>query len=374
MDASLRCCLCTLPLTAWRDDSLVLREAVENGMGTGRLIRREWVPFFNPFGEDRHDLSVHSGCWSIATVALNREHFQQRWIDQFAVVLRNLSPFLTPIRFAAPTGELDPDITVLTQAVKDDTEQGGNFPIPLLPDIIQIVYTFLDHEDDVVSLATVTGCDPPLRRWREFGRKYRLDRSENSAERPDYRSNVENIVRRLWRNRPDRFPKTTNYRTVWDNVQLVVQAMENPLVLAEVPMDATVPHGRVLNSVPSGTSTRFAVSAKELSRLTFIFDIRGLTGVILNGVLVGRRGPYWSSVSVNNIKGLHIATFDGHFVGIQVRDGSTWQPRWHGRLPRDGDFYRLEWESSLTELVVSFNVSERSCISGTSSGLRVFGG
>lgn len=148
--------------------------------------------------------------------------------------------------------------------------------------------------------------------------------------------------------------------------------MENPLILAEVPLGDTVPYGTVLNTDPSRPSTRFAVAAKEVSRLTFMFNYCGLTGVIFNGVLVGHMGQFSSSVRVSNIKGLHIATLDGHFVSIQIKDESTWQPRWHGRLPRGSDFCRLEWESSLTELVVSFNVSDvrlsvASCLRDTRS-------
>lgn len=129
-------------------------------MGTGRLVQRQHVPPPILFLEDYRERSVHSGCWSIATVALNRVHFQQRWIDQFAEILRNLSPFLTPIPFAVPTGELDSDITVLTHAVKNDTKQGDDLSIPLLPELVQMVYAFLDHKDDIVSLATVTCCEP----------------------------------------------------------------------------------------------------------------------------------------------------------------------------------------------------------------------
>jgi hypothetical protein len=329
----------------------LLREAVQNGIGTGKLFLRDRVNAFDAYGNGLQALTVHCECWSIAERALQLDSFSQRWIDRFSGYLINLSPFLTPAPFAYPTGALDADIFVVMSDNCGRTVSRGQFPIPLPSELIQKIYNFFDREEDVVNLSEVLRYGPSPRQWKELGRKYNL---EGSA---DFEVNVRTLVRKILRNPPGRYPRTANYRTVWDNVRMVATAMECPIHLVQVPRHIPVPYAAVLDRNLPNLVKRYTLPTKDVSQLTFTFDGFILSGIIVNGTMVGYKGQTWRSVRVDGLKGLHIAAFGECFTAIQIKDVNGWQLQWYGRCPRNGTFSRLEWESSRSELLISYDVS-----------------
>jgi HEPN domain-containing protein len=63
----------------------------------------------------------------------------------------------------------------------------------------------------------------------------------------DFEVNVRTLVKKVLRNPPGRYPRTANYRAVWDNVRMVAMAMERPIDLVQVPRHIDVPYAVVLD-------------------------------------------------------------------------------------------------------------------------------
>lgn len=346
------CSLCKLQLNASHSRHYVLREAVQNGIGTGKLLLRDRVHAFNAHGNDLQTPVAHCGCWSIAMRALQMDRFSQRWIEHFSVYLVNIFPFLTQAPFTYPTGDLDADIFVVMSNKGGRAVSRGQFPIPLAPELIQKIYSFLDQEEDIVNLREVLRYGPSPRQWKELGCKYNL---EGSA---DFEVNVRTLVKKVLRNPPGRYPRTANYRAVWDSVRMVATAMERPIELVQVPRHINVPYAAVLDRSLPNLVKRYALPTKDASQLTFTFDGFILRGIVFNGTLVGYTGQTWVPVRVDGLKGLHIAALGGCFAAIQIKDVNGWQRQWYGQCPEKGTFSRLEWESSRSELLISYDDSK----------------
>jgi hypothetical protein len=94
-----------------------------------------------------------------------------------------------------------------------------------------------------------------------------------------------------------------------------------------------------------------------VSQLTFTFDGFILSGIIFNGTLVGYKGQTWVPVRVDGLKGLYIAALSGCLTAIQVKDVDGWQRQWYGLCPENGTFSCLEWESSRSDLLISYDMS-----------------
>ncbi|THC88141.1 hypothetical protein EYZ11_012410 [Aspergillus tanneri] len=353
MEVILTCFLCRLPLNPSHTQHYVLQETVQNGIGAGKLLLRDRMNEFNSRSYDLQALTVHCGCWSIAERALQLKSFSQHWLDRFSRYLFNLSPFLIQIPFAYQAGDLDADLFVVMDDNDERAVSRGQFPVPLAPELTQRIYDFLDQEEDVVNLSEVLRYGPSPRRWKELGRKYDLEDGANCEV------NVRTIAKKIMRNPPGRYPRTANYRTIWDNVRMVATAMEQTVNLVQVPRHMYVPYAAVLDRSLPKLAKRYALPTKDVSQLTFTFDGSILSGIILNGILVGYKGQTWSSVRVNSIKGLHIAAVGGRFVAIQVKDSNGWQLQWHGLPPTNGTFSRLEWKSSRTELLISYDKDKK---------------
>ncbi|KAB8212970.1 hypothetical protein BDV33DRAFT_210656 [Aspergillus novoparasiticus] len=347
MNVILPCFLCKLQLNASHSRHYVLQEAVQKGIGTGKLLLRDRVDAFNARGNDLQTPVVHCGCWSIAARALQMDCFSQLWIDRFSGYIINMFPFLIQAPFTCPTGDLDANIFVVMLDEGSKAIDRGHFPILLPPEIIQKIYSFLDQEEDIVNLSEVLHYGPSPRQWNELGRKYNLDASADSE------FNVRTLVKKILRNPPGRYPRTAHYRTVWNNVRMIATAMERPIDLVPVPRHINVPYAAVLDRSLPNMAKRYAIPTKDVSHLTFTFNGFILSGIIFNGTLVGCPGQIWVSVRVAGLKGLHVAALGGCFVATLIKDMNDWQRRWHGQCPENGTFSRLEWESSRSSLLIS---------------------
>ncbi|KAF5855994.1 hypothetical protein ETB97_008113 [Aspergillus alliaceus] len=149
--------------------------------------------------------------------------------------------------------------------------------------------------------------------------------------------------------------RTANYRTVWDNVRMVATAMERPIDLVQVPRHISVPYAAVLDRNLPNLVKRYTLPTKDVSQLTFTFDGFILSGIIVNGTIVGYNGQTWCSVRVDGLKDLHIAAFSGCFTAIQVKDVNGWQLQWYGQCLENGSFSRLEWESPRSDFLISYD-------------------
>ncbi|KAE8309740.1 hypothetical protein BDV41DRAFT_580152 [Aspergillus transmontanensis] len=240
-------------LNASHSQHYVLQEAVQNGTGTGKLLLRDHVDAFNARVNDLQTPVVHCGCWSIAARALQMDCGSQLWIDRFSGYIINMFPFLTQAPFTCPKGDLDVNIFVVMRNEGVKAIDGSHFPIVLPPEVIQKFYSFLDQEEDIVNLREALHYGPSPRQWNEYGRKYNLDTSADSE------FNVRTLVKKILRNPPGRYPRTANYRTVWDNVRMIATAMERPIDLVPVPRYINVPYAAVLNRSLPNMAKRYAI-------------------------------------------------------------------------------------------------------------------
>ncbi|KAJ6076667.1 hypothetical protein N7499_008648 [Penicillium canescens] len=221
--------------------------------------------------------------------------------------------------------------------------------IPLPPETIQRIYRFLDREEDVVNLDGVLSVGPCPKQWRELGFKYML------ADDLDPRENIRTLFRNLQQQPRNRFPKTTNYRIIWANVEILWSVMDTPLLLANVPASASVLHGIKLDD--NHNSTRYTIGLHGAHYFVFMFresqDIQVLCGMAINGRLVGYEGPIWQSVQVTSLTGLEIASVENGLVGIRIKDTLSWHDKWYGHCPVNSARVTFEWHPRSSEIVAS---------------------
>ncbi|KAL1964397.1 hypothetical protein VTN77DRAFT_6955 [Rasamsonia byssochlamydoides] len=202
--------------------------------------------------------------------------------------------------------------------------------------IIQQIYQFLDRDENVFNFNEAVGIGPRGSRLMELAHKYFAPNKPDV----DISYNVRTILRNVLQHPADRYPFTSNYRTVWYNVQLVVAAMET----TKIPLHEDVPYTAKLRG--STGIGRFAIPIRNCSNLSFMFnEVRGLkvlSGIVIDGELVGYEGQWWSPVCVTSMKGLRVASIADQFVAVQVRDMTGWHARWHGTYPGQSSIFQLE--------------------------------
>lgn len=353
-DPSIYCPLCQCDLHAAQTWHYLLEEGTEeDGSRTGQPVHRHFMEMIRLTEEERsQETTVHDYCWWIVMRIFRKVNFDQAWIDQFKSYIHLLSPFMQEAPFCDESDTLDLDVfmTFKTASRKEKTQRPLYIPLP--PEAIQRIYRFLDREEDIINLDDTLSVGPCPKQWRELGFKYML------ADDLDPRENIKTLIRNLQEQPKSRFPKTTNYRIIWANVEILWTVMDTLLVITNVPADALVAHGIKVDDYHN--SVRYAIGLRGAHYIIFMFsetqDIQVLCGIAINGRTIGHEGPIWRFVQVTSLTGLRIAYVENHFVGIQIKDNLSWQDKWHGERPEYSACTTFEWDSRSSEIVASHDV------------------
>ena len=351
------CPLCKCDTTSSLVSPLLLEEEQDDGSRTGNLIQRNIIdPFHLVYGQRSQEVTVHDYCWLIARRVFEKYSVDQTWIDDFKNHIRFLHPFLTEAPFGTKheANTLDHDVFSVLKSAGHEMGSRNRFDIPLPPEVIHMIYDFLVDDDDVVNLSKVFCIGPCSKRWKYMAAKYML------ADDLDPKANVSTLIENVQQMPRSRYPKTANYRTIWNNMELIRDVMAHPTEWDELSATAPVTHHMTVEN--NGGSSRFAIRLQGYSKLVFIFGksdgLQYLCGIVLNGLLIGHEEGAWGCVSVNSLRGLRVASTKYSFVCIQIKDAGSWKTQWPGGCPPEGSHTEthLKWNSSDCDLVVSYNV------------------
>lgn len=351
---SIYCPLCQCDLDAAQTWHYLLEEGTEeNGSRTGQPVHRHFMEMIRLTEEERlQETTVHDYCWRIVKRIFRKVNFDQAWIDQFKSYSHLLSPFMQEAPFCDESHTLDLDVFMTFKAASRKEKTQSPLYIPLPPEAIQRIYCFLDREEDIVNLDDALSVGPCPKQWRELGYKYML------ADDLDPRENIKTLIRNLQEQPESRFPKTTNYRIIWANAEILWTVMDTLLVITNVPADASVTHGIKVGDYQN--SVRYAIGLCGAHYIVFMFNetqnIQFICGIAINGRTIGHEGPIWRFVHVTSLTGLRIASVENHFVGIQIKDTLSWQDKWYGECPEISACTTFEWDSRSSEVVASHDV------------------
>ncbi|KAJ5292149.1 hypothetical protein N7478_001400 [Penicillium angulare] len=217
-----------------------------------------------------------------------------------------------------------------------------------------MIYNFLDKEEDLINLASLMETKPTSAHWNHWAYKYMLH------DDLDPEANVTTVIRNLQKMPQERYPKTVNYRTIWDNMELVRGVMERPVSWQSL-LDTSPADQR--ESTETSGQFRCSITVPENAYITFVFNDEAeghaerLRGISINGLLLGHSEGRWHSVHVNFLRGLRVASIGNHYAAIQVKDSERWRHEWFGECPTHSSLVQIEWDTPNCKLVVSYNVS-----------------
>jgi hypothetical protein len=107
-----------------------------------------------------------------------------------------------PTPFELESDDLDSDAFVILEDGGKERKERGQFPVALLPEIIQRIYRSLDQDEDILNLDQVLSIEPGLEKWRALAYKYGL------ANDADIKANIRTLLGNLKRKPQDRYPYT----------------------------------------------------------------------------------------------------------------------------------------------------------------------
>jgi hypothetical protein len=358
MEINHLCPLCRRTLSITRESHYALGQTVgEDGIRTTTLTLlypltdARLAAMVNADARSPTEAFIHPGCWLIAERTLSRRtSIDGKYVSVFLERLIQLSPFLARVPFSCPTGRLDVDIFV---PLKNWKRTEPPSPFARCPtEVVQNIFAFLELDRDVSNLCEfLRARGPSPRHCREIGHTYGL------KEDADAEISVPILLRNIFQQPPTRFPFTTNYRVVSDNVRLISSTMEKPNATSRVTHN--VPYSATL--VTERPSCRYAMRTNDVRYITLWFSRFGrrqfLCGIALNGTLFGYTGEVRHAVRVASLRGLYVAVAREDIVAVQVKDITGWLSDWYGLLPAKGSFIVLECDSSQSDFVVSYDVS-----------------
>jgi hypothetical protein len=266
MEINHLCPLCGRTLSITRESHYALGQTVgENGIWTATLALlhpltdARLAAMVNANARSPTEAFIHSGCWLISERTLSRRtSIDGKYVSVFLERLIQLSPFLARASFSCPTGGLDVDIFV---PLKNWERTEPPSPFSRCPtEVIQTKFAFLELDQDVSNLCEfLRARGPSPRHCREIGHTYGL-KEDAHAE-----ISVPILLRNIFQQPPTRFPSTTNYRVVSDNVRLISTTMENPNATSRVTHN--VPYSATL--VTERPSCRYAMRTNDVRYVTF---------------------------------------------------------------------------------------------------------
>lgn len=346
------CCpLCRRKTDYIQTFHFLLRENQIDGVATGDLVRRHWTDIRDMTEEQRSDeITIHDYCWWITQRVFKKEHIDQMWVDEFTEHVLLLAEFLRPVPFRDEPHTLDNDIFAILKSKPAAVRHRTLANIPLPPETLQLIYSFLTNEYDIINLRLVLPIGPSWQQWKDLGRKYML------KDDLDPEINITILLQNLEQMPESRYPRTANYRTVWDNIELIREIMENPIKTQKLPDNVEISRratcGKATNFI------RMSIELPQILYLAFVSDkISGtprLCGMMINGLMIGSQDGTWNSAQATCLRELRVVIANDCIAGMHLKDRIGWQDPWEGQLP-DARSQSLKLYCGDDKLVVSYD-------------------
>lgn len=372
------CPLCQSDPGDMQTTHLILEEDfTDEGEGLGDLISRNCMDLFDLSDEDcLEEITVHTYCWAIAKRVFKRESYDQIWIDQFIQCLDHLTPFIiTQAPFPQEADQLDYDIFATLKPALYDNDSNSNSAAAESPDIktavvlslpvelIFKIYDLLEAEEDIVNLSDVIGIGPLPEIWKELGEKYML------APDLDPRANVSTLIRNFQRRPKERYPRTTNYRVIWKNMELLKARMDDAPIVNTLSDEELNLGG---NTIPC-EGYRIRLPRKKDMFLTAVFNVdansfgKRICGIGFNGKIIGNGALGSKTVAFSGLRafGAKFLRNPRCCIGVLVGDqnGERSIGDWKKTLSIERcDYQMVEWEDG-GELLVKFEHQQSSAVS-----------
>lgn len=325
----------------------------------------------NVYLSGRED-ATHAACWSVLLKIVQPHQVTTRWLQTFRIALGDFRPFLADIPFSVSPGFLDCDVDGDVDGDVDDHlkifSSDGARPLAMLPnEIVQVIYGYLSSYQDLFNLREATSIEPNGGKWLELGRKY-IAGLPYSVSKANEIPKIRQILWNLHSHPSSRFPSSTNYGTVWENVELAVGKLGQRLAGADVDIDTDWSERHVVRATLDdlrevGTkSISFLGSSTVSLNFNHAGGRRYICGFQFDGGSSGYPGDSSVAVSCKRVRGLRLVS-DGHgFISLQVRDLTSRNQRWYGSLPgkttSDLVFSQIEWPTEWDKrLVIMLDVS-----------------
>lgn len=306
-----------------------------------KLGRGSWhLPANCSVYERRGMMATHMACWSIIknVFGADRDYEDDAWMGRFANTLRDLEPWMRQAEGLEAPQLCDEynfqDKIPVSSSLGDDTS--GCFDRFGLPtEVIQVVYGFLSDAKDVVNLMEASMFTPSASQLLSLGRRYLI--ADDSPIRGA--TSAETVDRTRWllwnlQFRPQSLPSTLNYKTVWDNVELVDQKLRQTLQ-GKTPDPSTQPFRRhtAHATMPGGTPIEKCLRiVGNVSKASFYFspvrDELYLCGLGFDDRSVGYESEFVIRVSVTQLRGLILASDGVGFTSVKVKDGDSFRENW----------------------------------------------
>lgn len=299
--------------------------------GSGTLISRHSMDVILLSPEERsEEITIHKYCWAILQRVFKKATYNQAWIEEFKERLHFLSGLTKSAPFPVEADHLDADIfSALRPELYGSAHSCRRMIIPLPVELVQRIYDLLTTEEDVVNTCDVFHIGPSRELWRRLGQKYLL------AGDLDASVNVSMLVRNLQTLPSTRYPRTTNYRVIWDNCELLKNKMEDTPIITPLSGGGggtrSRPRSRSLVSLPRDIHVSFLFTEDLIPNLGVTLGV--LCGIVLNGRLIGAEGDWEESSVIESLIGFGIVSVGNpaRCVGVRILDGSA-QRRFGGYL------------------------------------------
>ncbi|KAI9726384.1 MAG: hypothetical protein M1834_009047 [Cirrosporium novae-zelandiae] len=328
---------------AWQAYFQILRQLDEN---YNRLIEPSDTSI--PSGTN----VVHAACWVVVAKVLGSATINANWLERFYHCLQDLKPFLKSISSLYSPEILEPNLECksdndeqASQIAEHGTTIFGHIPI----EIIQIVYSFLDCYTDIYNIQQLINVEPEYKIWCILGQKYQdYDTRFGEGTQQDLINRFRRILENL-RQRPSLFPHALNYGTVWDNVKVVLNKLEDTLTGED--FDSNVFHCDAISSRFRTKSLNKKIFHFDRTlgltiRFTHVGNHRYLCGFGYGDEIIGYKGD--SSVQVPSVfHGLQLVSDGEGFIAIQILSQTITPIYWPKEFSETG-FYnfifgQLEW-------------------------------
>lgn len=326
--------------------------------------------------ERRGVVAFHKACWTVVkdVFSPDQDYTDPTWLKSFDNALRHLNPW-----FQLGNPVHSPE---LSDAYKFDdpigTNAGGTgcfdkFRLPT--EIIQAIYGCFDDWKDVASLTEASLTPPSTKQLQSLCKKYLVPKSPFHCDTDD--NTLERINWLLWklRSKPESFPRTLNYATIWDNADLIREKLKQHVFGTDLPLNLRQTRHRVAATKRTSEVYAKTLTIGSVAKITFHFshikDKQYLCGFGFDENLLGYTADSSVTVPVARLRGLLLASDSYGVTSVKVKDGRFWSKHWYGAVP-DGKeqsdskiffptYAHLEWPPNhALHINVSLDVSSSS--------------
>jgi len=308
---------------------------------------------------------IHATCWSVVKKVFESYGIVDDQIDRgllslFRRTLDDLDPFLIAVPWkekppstndlcsyldnletagSSATSDIyqEPPNTFLKSSQREPRSGMLKSLADLLktipPEVIQLIYSYLSSYHDFQTLQAIVLHVADTRSWLHLGKKYRSCNARFMNGTPQ---EISCRIQQALRARYDpclHFPQTINYEIIWDNVELVLSRMGQPLLGndASYPLPTRViePFDHWMKPSNTNIVTRSRMIIVTACIVwTVNFDRVGekdyICGFCFDDVAFGYKGSSSKTMTLESLSGLRLYCDEKGYVDSQAQDCGNW--------------------------------------------------